>query len=178
MSGWFIYNVRFDNPIFACLEIDCQNSDADVTGQAFKDLEKVLTFYELDLGLNHVVRKSSDAVEFTANHLVAIPGHKDGPGGVLVCSEGMIEWRHMDFEKVRIPIPNRSSDMNAQKRGMIYFGSSTIVYRIFTVSIFGSSTIVYRIFTLSIFGSSTIVYRIFTLSIYQYFFLIKKFTNN
>lgn len=112
-------DVGFDNPIFACLEMDCHNSDTDHTGQAYKNLEKVLTYYELDLGLNHIVRKWTDVVEMTANHLVAIPGEKDGPSGVLVCSEGIIEWRHPDHERVRLPIPKRdtSSDANNPERG-------------------------------------------------------------
>ena len=31
---------------------------------------QTLTFYELDLGLNHVVRKYSEPLEDTANHLI------------------------------------------------------------------------------------------------------------
>lgn len=31
---------------------------------------QMLTFYELDLGLNHVVRKYSEPLEDTANHLI------------------------------------------------------------------------------------------------------------
>jgi splicing factor 3B subunit 3 len=78
----------------------------------------VLTYYELDLGLNHVVRKWSDVVEETANLLVALPGGKDGPSGVLVCSEGLISWRHPDFKSVRVPIPTRSGgDTDNAERG-------------------------------------------------------------
>lgn len=40
----------------------------------------MLTLYELDLGLNHVVRKSSEPVDNGANLLVAVPGAGDGPG--------------------------------------------------------------------------------------------------
>lgn len=46
--------------------------------------QKHLTFYELDLGLNTVVRKWSDPVDNGANLLIAVPGGADGPGGVLV----------------------------------------------------------------------------------------------
>ena len=52
--------------------------------------EKQLVYYELDLGLNHVVRKWADAVDPSANLLVAVPGVNDGPGGVVVCSENFV----------------------------------------------------------------------------------------
>ncbi|THU96687.1 hypothetical protein K435DRAFT_891688 [Dendrothele bispora CBS 962.96] len=49
----------------------------------------MLTYYELDLGLNHVLA-SSDKY--------------DGPSGVLVCCEDHIIYRHMDAPQHRIPI--------------------------------------------------------------------------
>jgi splicing factor 3B subunit 3 len=107
-------DVGFENPCFACLELDCGESDLDTTGQAFVDIEKLLTLYELDLGLNHVVRKWSNPVPRTANHLVAVPGGKDGPSGVLVCSEGLVTWVHPDYKSVRIPIPQRPNSVQAE----------------------------------------------------------------
>jgi splicing factor 3B subunit 3 len=65
-------DVGFENPIFACLEIDYSEADNDPTGEALQATEKILTYYELDLGLNHVVRKWSEAVDDKANML--IPG--------------------------------------------------------------------------------------------------------
>src|SRR5579871_1028571 len=50
-------DVGYENPIFAVLEMDYSETDQDPTGQAYKEAEKYLTYYELDLGLNHVVRK-------------------------------------------------------------------------------------------------------------------------
>ncbi|KAI8608941.1 CPSF A subunit region-domain-containing protein [Chytriomyces sp. MP71] len=100
-------DVGYENPVFAALEVDFGESDQDPTGEAFAAVEKVLTFYELDLGLNHVVRKWSDAVDRTANHLIAIPGGADGPSGVLVCSENYITWKHPDHAECRIMIPAR-----------------------------------------------------------------------
>jgi len=47
------------------------------------EAQKHLTFYELDLGLNHVARKWTEPVDNGANHLIAVPGGGDGPGGVL-----------------------------------------------------------------------------------------------
>ena len=42
-----------------------------------------MAYYELDLGLNNVV-KVSEVVSRSANRLIAVPGGKDEPGGVLV----------------------------------------------------------------------------------------------
>lgn len=61
----------FENPIFACLEVDYTEADQDPTGEALKETEKMLTYYELDLGLNHVVRKWSEAVDPKSNMLLA-----------------------------------------------------------------------------------------------------------
>lgn len=54
----------------------------DPSGDAFEQAQKMLTFYELDLGLNHVVRKSTKPIDNGANLLVAVPGSQDGPGKV------------------------------------------------------------------------------------------------
>jgi splicing factor 3B subunit 3 len=73
-------DVGFENPMFTALEAEYTESDQDPTGEAFNKAEKVLRFsllisnltikrfyglnrsyYELDVGLNHVVRKWSEA---------------------------------------------------------------------------------------------------------------------
>ncbi|KAJ3416788.1 Splicing factor 3B subunit 3 [Chytridiales sp. JEL 0842] len=100
-------DVGYENPIFACIEVDYSDIDQDPTGEALVNAEKVLTYYELDLGLNHVVRKWSDPVDRSSNFLVAVPGGTDGPSGVLVCSENFITWKHVDYPPRRVPIPYR-----------------------------------------------------------------------
>jgi len=100
-------DVGYENPIFAALEIDYGESDQDPSGQAYEDIEKQLVFYELDLGLNHVVRKWTDTVDRTAHALYQVPGGTDGPSGVLVCGEESITYRHSNQEPHRVPIPRR-----------------------------------------------------------------------
>ncbi|WVQ82855.1 pre-mRNA-splicing factor RSE1 [Cryptococcus sp. DSM 104549] len=119
----------YDNPLYAALETDYSESDQDPTGEAFENTQKHLTFYELDLGLNHVVRKWSEPTDRRANLLVQVPGGQnansdrfEGPSGVLVCCEDHIIWKHMDVEAHRIPIPRRRNPL-AQRgdtsRGLI-----------------------------------------------------------
>lgn len=64
-------DVGFDNPMFACLELDYEEADNDHTGEAAQQAQQVLTYYELDLGLNHVVRKYSEPLEEFANLLIS-----------------------------------------------------------------------------------------------------------
>lgn len=119
-------DVGFDNPMFAALEVDYSESDQDPTGEAFNNAEKMLTYYELDLGLNHVVRKWSEPTDPRANLLVQVPGGQlassdryDGPSGVLVCCEDHIIYRHMDAPQHRIPIPRRQHPLADHGRGLI-----------------------------------------------------------
>jgi splicing factor 3B subunit 3 len=100
-------DVGYENPIFAALEVDYSESDQDPSGQAFEDIEKQLVYYELDLGLNHVVRKWTDTVDRTANLLFQVPGGNDGPSGVLVCGLENITYRHSNQEAFRVAIPRR-----------------------------------------------------------------------
>lgn len=70
---------------------------------------QLLTYYELDLGLNHVTRKWAQETDRGANALVPVPGPEaGGPGGVLVLTENWVLWEHQDRDTVRTPIPRRS----------------------------------------------------------------------
>ena len=111
-------DVGYENPIFAALEVDYTESDQDPTGQAFQDIEKSLVYYELDLGLNHVVRKWAEPVDRTATLLLQVPGGADGPSGVLVCARDNVTYRHSNQDAFRVPIPRRrgpTQDPNRQR---------------------------------------------------------------
>lgn len=100
-------DVGYANPVFAALEIDSSEVDQDTTGLAMEEVETQLVYYELDLGLNHVVRKWSDPVDPTASLLFQVPGGNDGPSGVLVCGEENITYRHSNQEAFRVAVPRR-----------------------------------------------------------------------
>jgi splicing factor 3B subunit 3 len=125
-------DVGFENPIFASIELDYSDADADTTGEALEEASKELVYYELDLGLNHVIRKWSDPVDLTANYLIAVPGGNEGPGGVLVCSENWIVYKNMGHPDRRAPIPRRAglpgergtlivSSATHKQKGMFFF---------------------------------------------------------
>ncbi|PON75334.1 Guanine nucleotide-binding protein, beta subunit [Parasponia andersonii] len=108
----------FDNPIFAAVELDYSEADQDSTGQAASEAQKHLTFYELDLGLNHVSRKWSEQVDNGANMLVTVPGGGDGPSGVLVCAENFVIYKNQGHPDIRAVIPRRA-DLTAERGVLI-----------------------------------------------------------
>lgn len=116
-------DVGYENPIFAVLEVDYTECDQDPTGQAFDDLEKSLVYYELDLGLNHVLRKWSEPVDRTATMLLQVPGGADGPSGVLVCGLDNITYRHSNQDPFRVAIPRRrGATENPERKRFITAG--------------------------------------------------------
>ena len=113
----------FENPMFAAVELDFSEADADTSGAAAAAAQRHLTYYELDLGLNHVVRRWSEPTDNAANMLIAVPGGGDGPGGVLVCCENYILYRHEEHPEVRAALPRRP-DLPAE-RGVLLVASAT-----------------------------------------------------
>jgi splicing factor 3B subunit 3 len=100
-------DVGYANPVFAALKTNYSESDQDASGQAYQEVEIQLIYYELDLGLNHIVRKWSEPVDRTSTLLFQVPGGNDGPSGVLVCGEESVTYRHSNQEAFRVPIPRR-----------------------------------------------------------------------
>ena len=72
-----------ENEIANRCRLEYADADLDATGEALEETEKMLTYYELDLGLNHVTRRWSEPVSRTANLVVPVPGGDEGPSGVL-----------------------------------------------------------------------------------------------
>jgi splicing factor 3B subunit 3 len=91
-------DVGFDNPLFAVLEIvypendesEALEADGTVSGEVVSP--KRIVFWELDLGLNTMVKRGEIPVALSAHKLIAVPGEGDGPGGLLVCTAGAITY--------------------------------------------------------------------------------------
>jgi splicing factor 3B subunit 3 len=116
-------DMGFDNPVFAAIELDYAEADQDPTGEAASEAQKHLTLYELDLGLNHVVRKYSEPIDNGANMLVPVPGAGEGPGGVIVCAENFLIYKNVDHPEVRAVIPRRSN-LSAERGVLITAATS------------------------------------------------------
>jgi splicing factor 3B subunit 3 len=113
-------DVGFDNPLFAALEITYEELDNDPSADM---PQKMLTFYEMDLGLNHVTRKFAEPVDMSAHLLIAVPGGQDGPSGVLVCCENCILYRRAGHPEVVCAIPRRLE--MAQEKGLMVVCAAT-----------------------------------------------------
>jgi splicing factor 3B subunit 3 len=118
-------DVGYENPMFACLELD--HGESDQTSEPLDEVaKKVLTFYELDLSLNHVVKKISKEVEKSSFHLIAVPGGTDGPGGVLICSDNKITYRNSGQKDVVAIVPRRLRKDDDYSHPNMIVASSTI----------------------------------------------------
>ncbi|KAK1809628.1 pre-mRNA-splicing factor rse1 [Friedmanniomyces endolithicus] len=111
-TGW-------EHPVFAALEVDYNDAENDPTGEMYARREKMLVYYTVDLGLNHVVKSWSDTVDYSANMLFGVPGGQDGPSGVLVCCEDRIYYRHDKTAPLCIPIPRRKGSTEDPNRKRI-----------------------------------------------------------
>ncbi|CAK9020807.1 unnamed protein product, partial [Durusdinium trenchii] len=113
-------DVGFENPLFASIELSYEEVDKDPHAEP---PQKMLTLYEMDLGLNHVTRKFADAVDHSAHALIAVPGGVDGPSGVLVCCENCLVYKKQGHPDVVCAIPRRLE--MAQEKGLLIVAHAT-----------------------------------------------------
>ncbi|CBX99445.1 similar to pre-mRNA splicing factor 3b [Plenodomus lingam JN3] len=120
-------DVGYDNPMFASIEVDYSSSETDPSGEAYDEIKKEVVYYELDLGLNHIVRKWSEPIDRTANTLFRVPGGANAPSGVLVCGEDNITYRRIFNQKEnvhRLAIPRREGPTeDPNRKRMIVAGT-------------------------------------------------------
>ena len=110
-------DVGFDNPVFACLEVEYGDPELPSSAVVTGAYQKLLVFYEMDLGLNHVIRKIAQPIDSTANLLMPVPGGSDGPGGVVVLCEDVLRYIRQGAAEVVTQVPRRA-DM-AANRGLL-----------------------------------------------------------
>lgn len=115
-------DVGFENPCFATIEIEHNEIDINPDADVNDDVEKKLTYYELDLGLNHVVRKWSEPISRTAFMLFAIPGGDDGPSGMLITGENWVSFKHQGHDEIRTALPRRK-DLPVERGVLITAGA-------------------------------------------------------
>ncbi|AFZ81043.1 CPSF A subunit region domain-containing protein [Theileria equi strain WA] len=103
-------DVGFENPVFASIEQSYEAVDAlqiDLDEELTDDaLRKGVSFWELDLGLNHVVKKVTLPIDLSAHLLIPVPGG-DGPGGVVVCCENFLVYKNVEHAEVACAYPRR-----------------------------------------------------------------------
>lgn len=119
-------DVGLENPAFASLEVDYSNQQ-----ESFKKV----VFYELDLGLNNVMRKWTQKVDQDANYVIPVfKGKNEGPGGVLVCTKNWVYYLNQKLEMHKVPIPRRrrrltGKSSNAAQDDLVITSSSSLKVR-------------------------------------------------
>lgn len=103
----------FDNPVFAALQVDYGELDDHTALYRTEEAQKVVSFYEVDLGISFVRVKAEVVVDRTAGHLVPLPCIPDGPGGLLVCSKEAIQWIDDEQNTQRVGMPSCSGMITA-----------------------------------------------------------------
>jgi hypothetical protein len=82
-------DVGYESPLFGAIE-RVVRSDEPFDPKA---VPKKLVFYELDMGINVIARKSEFSISPSSTHLVALPGPLFGfAGGVIVCGNGSAQY--------------------------------------------------------------------------------------
>ena len=116
-----------ENPQFACLEIDYGDPDQNYSAVNTGNIQKTLTFYEMDLGLNHVIIKNIIPVDRTASSLIAVPGD-DGPGGILVICDDFLLYHRVGHEERKCYYPVRrdtKTNLSQSDRKLFITSSAT-----------------------------------------------------
>ena len=89
-------DVGYDNPTFVALEAEYGQEERTREEEERGELRLLLSYYELDLGLNHVTRKFTERVDPSAHLLLPVPGPPDGPGGLLIVCESYVVYHPYD----------------------------------------------------------------------------------
>mgnify|MGYP000848908632 FL=1 len=99
-------DVGQENAQFVCLEIDYGETDDKNSLVVKGGIRKILVYYEMDFGMNTVIRQKEIDVPESAHLLIPVPSLPDGPGGLIIVCENYLMYRNNKVQKA-IAIPRR-----------------------------------------------------------------------
>lgn len=111
--GMIGIDVGFENPVFASIEQSYEAADKPEkknNDQPFVRPPKGISFWEMDLGLNHVIKKCTLPCDDSSHLLIPVPGgtgQDPGPSGIVVCCENFVVYKRPDHPDVACAIPRR-----------------------------------------------------------------------
>eukprot|EP00917_Polyrhabdina_sp_WS-2016_P013711 GHVP01030037.1.p1 GENE.GHVP01030037.1~~GHVP01030037.1.p1 ORF type:complete len:1239 (+),score=229.74 GHVP01030037.1:2261-5977(+) len=119
----------YENPIFASIEVNVeaaskfpQRAGKNQPEESNVEPQKGLCWWEMDLGLNHIVKKCTLPLPASAHALIPLPptfnSVEAGISGVLVCCENFILYKKPDHPDVVCAFPRRL-EMGKDKNMMI-----------------------------------------------------------
>ncbi|KAH0792774.1 pre-mRNA-splicing factor rse1 [Histomonas meleagridis] len=104
-------DVGYESPLFAFIERIFKPPKEQREPPFDPTTEKFLCFYELDSNINTIVKKDEFPIPSTSTLLVSVPGPLyNCPGGVIVCSNGSLQYYNKSKELSIIPIPSRRGE--------------------------------------------------------------------
>ena len=93
-----------DNAMFVCLEMDygdVEDKEAIINTGGIK---KSIVYYEMDFGMNTVIRKKDTPVDPTAHMIIPVPAAPEGPGGILIVLEDYLLYKGIEDHMIRFPV--------------------------------------------------------------------------
>lgn len=90
----------YENPVFAAIECSY-----DEQNKSRLPLALDLNYYELDQGLNHLVKRKADNIPLSSIHLIPLPGYI---GGIFICCESFLIYDHPYKQRLYLPLPIRT----------------------------------------------------------------------
>lgn len=87
-------DVGNQNAMFVCLEIDYGEIEDKEALINVGGVKKSIVYYQMEFGMNSVIRKKDVQVDSTAHMLIPVPGCDDGPGGIIVLLEDFLLYRN------------------------------------------------------------------------------------
>lgn len=101
-------DVEYENPIFVAIEIDYGDQNEKKSCVNTKEIVKSINVYEIDLGLNQIVRRQTEKIPLCSRELLFVPKLTPRhPSFILVCDDCLIAFNNAFKEDQRLPLPIR-----------------------------------------------------------------------
>lgn len=121
-------DVGYDNPLFCAIEAEYGDIEDNKSPVHTGEIKKTLSFYEIDLGLNQVIRRKNIPISKTAHSLLPVPQIENSQGGVILVSNERLELYSVKGERLsEVVLPNR---LDNYKNKHLYQITSSCSYKL------------------------------------------------
>ena len=94
-----------DNAMFVCIEMDYGETEDKQSIINMGGVKKSIVYYQMDFGMNTVIRKKETSVDPTAHMLISVPAAPQGPGGLLIVLEDYLLYKSgTEDQMIRFPL--------------------------------------------------------------------------
>jgi splicing factor 3B subunit 3 len=121
-QGLVAIDTGHDNPLFAAIEVPFESLDGE-DDSSLETIEKRITFYQVQLGLNTITRKVSQVIEFNTNFILPVLS------GVLLSSSSRISFCRPGFASLSYPLPQRLPTSGYPNRPAIIINGAILIVK-------------------------------------------------